>query len=137
MQCDETKDGSSLTIVLYGVQCEVSSAVIRRSIQGMLEELEYTLHEHILVRLVDYGHTFSMDVEMAGLDYGMLHGEAVNIDMALTTIMARNRGLISEEEAERVFNIMAAFRCVRIFGIFCFLVNLFSNMHASDRMASH
>ena len=53
----------------------------------MLEELEYNLWEHILCRLVDYGHTFSPDIEMAALSCGkeLLHGEAVNIDMALTT----------------------------------------------------
>lgn len=60
---------------------------MRRSIQGMLEELEYNLWEHILCRLVDYGHTFSPELEMAALSSGaeLLHGEAVNIDMALTT----------------------------------------------------
>lgn len=92
------------------MQCEQSSVVIRRAIQGMLEELEYNLYEHILLRLVDYGHTFSMDIEMAGLETGMLHGEAVSIDMALTTVMAKRRGSITKEEADRVFNIMAAFR---------------------------
>lgn len=53
----------------------------------MLEELEYNLWEHILCRLVDYGHTFSPELEMAALASGneLLHGEAVNIDMALTT----------------------------------------------------
>lgn len=45
----------------------MTSRVVRRSIQGMLEELEYNLWEHILVRLVDYGHTFSPDIEMAAL----------------------------------------------------------------------
>ena len=35
---------------------------MRRSVQGMLEELEYNLWEHILCRLVDYGHTFSPEV---------------------------------------------------------------------------
>ena len=53
----------------------------------MLEELEYNLWEHILCRLVDYGHTFSPELEMAALvsNNELLHGEAVNIDMALTT----------------------------------------------------
>ena len=60
---------------------------MRRSIQGMLEELEPNLWEHTLSRLVDYGHTFSPEIEMAALAAGkeLLHGEAVNIDMALTT----------------------------------------------------
>ena len=40
----------------------------------MLEELEPNLHEHILTRLVDYGHTFSMDIEMAGLADGARRG---------------------------------------------------------------
>ena len=63
-------------------------AAMRRSIQGMLEELEGNLWEHILMRVVDYGHTFSPEIEMAALhgSAGMLlHGEAVNIDMAITT----------------------------------------------------
>lgn len=45
----------------------MADAVIRRSIQGMLEELEYNLWEAILVRLVDYGHTISPELEMAAL----------------------------------------------------------------------
>lgn len=45
----------------------VGAAAIRRSIQGMLEELEYNLWEAILVRLVDYGHTVSPELEMAAL----------------------------------------------------------------------
>jgi hypothetical protein len=39
---------------------------MRRSVQGMLEELEYNLWEHILCRLVDYGHTFSPEVCIHG-----------------------------------------------------------------------
>ena len=69
------------------VQDKVASVAMRRSIQGMLEELEPNLWEHVLCRLVDYGHTFSPEIEMAALTHGdeLLHGEAVNIDMALTT----------------------------------------------------
>ena len=70
------------------LQSPAASVVMRRSIQGMLEELEYNLWEHILHRLVDYGHTFSPEIEMAALNGDeamLLHGEAVNIDMALTT----------------------------------------------------
>lgn len=75
----------------------------------MLEELEYNLWEHILQRLVDYGHAFSPEIEMAALQGDealLLHGEAVNIDMALTTQLAFQRGLISEHERQRVFNVM-------------------------------
>jgi 3-dehydroquinate synthase len=49
------------------LQGPIGSTIIRRSIQGMLEELEYNLWEAILVRLVDYGHTVSPELEMAAL----------------------------------------------------------------------
>lgn len=42
----------------------------------------------------------------------MLHGEAVSIDMAVATELAAARGLITRGEAERVYRIFAAFRCV-------------------------
>lgn len=73
------------------LQGSMAGMAMRRSIQGMLEELEYNLWEHILCRLVDYGHTFSPEIEMAALTSGneLLHGEAVNIDMALTTQVSR------------------------------------------------
>ena len=70
------------------MQSPHASTIMRRSIQGMLEELEYNLWEHILSRLVDYGHAFSPEIEMAALQGDealLLHGEAVNVDMALTT----------------------------------------------------
>ena len=74
----------------------MASVAMRRSIQGMLEELEPNLWEHVLCRLVDYGHTFSPEIEMAALTHGdeLLHGEAVNIDMALTT-QVRTSALIT------------------------------------------
>lgn len=52
---------------LLCLQGPTADAAIRRSIQGMLEELEYNLWEAILVRLVDYGHTVSPELEMAAL----------------------------------------------------------------------
>lgn len=86
--------------------------VLRRSIQGMLEELECNLYEHVLTRVVDYGHTFSPEIEMAALetDDELLHGEAVNIDMAITTELAHRRGYITADQKRRVFAIMRALR---------------------------
>ncbi|QRK06452.1 sedoheptulose 7-phosphate cyclase [Archangium violaceum] len=82
-----------------------ATQVIDRAITGMLEELELNLWEHKLERVVDYGHTFSPTVEMLALPE-LLHGEAVNIDMALTTILSVQRGLISIEERDRIFALM-------------------------------
>lgn len=50
-------------MVCSGVlQGPIAGQAMRRSVQGMLEELSYNLWEHILCRLVDYGHTFSPEV---------------------------------------------------------------------------
>ncbi|KAK9791618.1 hypothetical protein WJX73_001579 [Symbiochloris irregularis] len=90
-------------------QGPAGTIAMRRSIQGMLEELEGNLWEHILTRVVDYGHTFSPEIEMAALlgDMPMLlHGEAVNIDMAISTQIAYQRGMLTMSERDRTFAVM-------------------------------
>ncbi|MCY1078783.1 sedoheptulose 7-phosphate cyclase [Archangium lansingense] len=82
-----------------------ATQVIERAITGMLEELEMNLWEHKLERVVDYGHSFSPTIEMLALPE-LLHGEAVNIDMALTTLISAQRGMITPEERDRIFTLM-------------------------------
>jgi len=84
---------------------DVGREVIGRAIRGMLQELEPNLWESQLRRVVDYGHSFSPTIEMRALPE-LLHGEAVCIDMALTTVIARDRGLLSEQDLERVLAVM-------------------------------
>ncbi len=84
-----------------------AKSVLRAAIHGMLEELQPNLWEARLERCVDYGHTFSPTIEMRALPE-LLHGEAVCVDMALTTVIARTRGLLSETECERIFAVMNA-----------------------------
>ncbi len=79
--------------------------IIEYAIAGMLEELEPNLWEHKLERLVDFGHSFGPEIEMHALPE-LLHGEAVNIDMALTTMISVRRGLITTQEQERIFALM-------------------------------
>jgi 3-dehydroquinate synthase len=68
----------------------------------MIEELEPNLFEEELARKVDFGHTFSYGLE-AQYEDRLYHGEAVLLDILLSVLMARNRGLLSAEETERVF----------------------------------
>ncbi|GAQ84996.1 3-dehydroquinate synthase [Klebsormidium nitens] len=102
----------SAQLIASRFQTPAARLVLRRSIQGMLEELECNLYEHVLTRVVDYGHTFSPEIEMAALETNdeLLHGEAVNIDMALTTEIAHRRGYITADHKRRVFAIMRALR---------------------------
>ncbi|MFI0909819.1 sedoheptulose 7-phosphate cyclase [Streptomyces abikoensis] len=83
------------------------SETLRRAIHGMLEELQPNLWEAQLERVVDYGHTFSPTVEMRALPE-LLHGEAVCVDMALTTVLAQRRGMVSEADRDRVLTTMRA-----------------------------
>ncbi|MFV4914588.1 sedoheptulose 7-phosphate cyclase [Microbacterium lacticum] len=81
----------------------VADALVNESIHLMLEELQPNLWESNLERCVDYGHTFSPIVEMHALPE-LLHGEAVAIDMALTTGISLRRDLMTHDEAHRVLS---------------------------------
>ena len=68
------------------------SRVLYLAIHTMLEELAPNLWEDSLERLVDFGHVFSMELEMAVLHTDKLyHGEAVAIDMVRARVRARVR----------------------------------------------
>lgn len=82
--------------------------ILVRATVGMLEELAGNLWESVLERVVDYGHTFSPTLEMAVLPE-LLHGEAVAIDMALSLVLAGQRGLLSERELERALSLIESF----------------------------
>ncbi|MFJ2906734.1 MULTISPECIES: sedoheptulose 7-phosphate cyclase [unclassified Streptomyces] len=85
---------------------DLADYVIEESIHLMLEELQPNLWEGTLERCVDYGHTFSPTIEMHAVAE-LLHGEAVAIDIALTTGIALERGLLSEPDAVRVLDVIA------------------------------
>jgi len=87
----------------------VARTVVGRAIGGMLEELQPNLWEKELERVVDYGHSFSPTLEMRALPT-LLHGEAVCIDMALTTVLAERRGLVSSRSRERILDVMRRLR---------------------------
>ncbi|MFF2863689.1 sedoheptulose 7-phosphate cyclase [Streptomyces rubiginosohelvolus] len=88
-----------------GELARAADAIIAESIHLMLEELQPNLWESALERCVDYGHTFSPTLEMHALPE-LLHGEAVVIDMALTTALGTLRGDLTEAEADRVYAVI-------------------------------
>lgn len=87
----------------------VARNVLSRAISGMLEELQPNLWETNLERVVDYGHSFSPTLEMRALP-ALLHGEAVSVDMALSTVLAEGRGLVSSRDRERILDVMQRLR---------------------------
>ncbi|TRZ21507.1 hypothetical protein HGM15179_005626 [Zosterops borbonicus] len=77
----------------------------RIAIETMLEELAPNLWEDDLDRLVDFGHLISPELEMRVLP-SLMHGEAVNVDMAFMTYVAHARGLLDSEEKEQILQCM-------------------------------
>ncbi|KAI7789770.1 putative pentafunctional AROM polypeptide-like [Triplophysa rosa] len=73
----------------------------RLAIETMMEELAPNLWEDDLDRLVDFGHIISPELEMKTLP-ALLHGEAVNIDMAFMIYVAHETGLLTAEEKSHI-----------------------------------
>ena len=77
------------------------------AIHTMLQELAPNLWEDSLERLVDFGHVFSMELEMAQLHTEKLyHGEAVAVDMAFSAVLAFVRGQITADYRDRLLRTM-------------------------------
>lgn len=87
--------------------CAATEPIVRRAVAAMLEELAGNLWEDQLTRLADFGHSFSPAIEMHASP-PLLHGEAVSIDMAISSLVARNRGLLSSEQAARILEVLSA-----------------------------
>ena len=80
--------------------------LLQRSVWGMLDELRQNPYEDQgYERLVDFGHTFSPTLE-AALGFDIQHGEAVAIDMAMSTTIARSLGLIGADVWQRIVNVL-------------------------------
>ena len=94
------------------LQGDLPRMIINRSVELMLQELEPNFWEAELYRLVDFGHSFSPHLEMEALasDFPLLHGEAVAIDMALSTCISLMRGLISQRDHDRTLQLLIAYR---------------------------
>jgi 3-dehydroquinate synthase len=107
-QLFETIEGHHLAL-LGGepgvVADEIERYVIETSMRLMLEELWPNLREKSLERLVDFGHTFSPAIEVAS-GYTVRHGEAVAVDMALSTRIAVLLGLLDEESCQRILTLL-------------------------------
>lgn len=77
-----------------------------QAIATMLELEVPNLHEIDLDRVIAFGHTWSPTLELSPPD-PFFHGHAINIDMALSTTLAEQRGHISVDERDRVLGLMS------------------------------
>ncbi|MFZ3268138.1 MAG: sedoheptulose 7-phosphate cyclase [Mycobacterium sp.] len=77
-----------------------------QAIATMLELEAPNLHEIDLDRVIAFGHTWSPTLELTPPE-PFFHGHAINIDMALSTTLAEERGYISVGERDRVLAVMS------------------------------
>lgn len=85
---------------------QVGYQINSKSIETMLELETPNLHELDLDRVIAYGHTWSPTLELSP-SVPLLHGHAVNIDMALSATIAQRRGYITVEERDRILGLMS------------------------------
>ncbi|QCB50063.1 sedoheptulose 7-phosphate cyclase [Rhodococcus sp. PAMC28707] len=79
----------------------VADSLTYQAIDTMLELEAPNLHEIELDRVIAFGHTWSPTLELTP-PAPFFHGHAINIDMALSTTLAEQRGHITSEERDRV-----------------------------------
>lgn len=84
----------------------VADRLTYRAIDTMLRLEAPNLHEIELDRVIAFGHTWSPTLELTP-PAPFFHGHAINIDMALSTTMAEQRGLITTEDRDRVLGVMS------------------------------
>jgi len=104
----ELLESQGISCIETRFQNDVSAAILDRSVGGMLEELQPNLFEDELARKVDFGHTFSYGLETHP-DTELLHGEAVLIDILISSILASDRGLLSKPELNRILELVSKF----------------------------
>lgn len=79
-------------------------SLLWRSIDLMLQELKGNLFEDQLARAVDLGHSFSQTLELNTLGEAMRHGEAVAIDVIISSIISAERGLLGWPIVEQILS---------------------------------
>ena len=80
--------------------------LVWRSALTLLDELESNIYEDkSYCRLLDFGHTFSPLIESES-DFQISHGRAVSIDIATSTALAFELGMISEADRDRILRLL-------------------------------
>ncbi|EDP6894055.1 3-dehydroquinate synthase [Campylobacter lari] len=84
--------------------------IIQKSIKLKASVVSQDEKESGLRMLLNYGHTFAHVIENQTGYKKYLHGEAVAIGMNMANILALNLGLLSEQECQRVQNLLMKFK---------------------------
>lgn len=87
---------------------------IMTTVVGLASKLKMDMisrdpYENDLRRPLNFGHTIGHPIETEFAYKRIRHGEAVGIGMGVATAIARRKGIVSREDAERIFDLLAAY----------------------------
>ncbi len=102
------RDGPHLLRTRFAGPSALVRELLRRSIDGMLQELGPNFFEdQTYNRKVDFGHTISGSLEERS-SHRLTHGHAVAIDMAWSAALAVDLGHLAIDELARILTTLAA-----------------------------
>lgn len=101
-----TRFGAALLRSGFRSPADAGEQVVGRAVDGMLGQLSENLFEHLdYRRKVDFGHTLSPYLEVAS-GHTILHGEAVAMDVALSSQLACDLGLLGAADLDRILGLL-------------------------------
>ncbi len=98
-------DKQGVTSINEKFQNTDSDPILNLAIDAMIQELQPNLFEADLARVADFGHTFSVSLEMQQ-EISILHGEAVTNDILLSSILSWTRGILSREALNKIIQLI-------------------------------
>ena len=81
----------------------VMNEIVYQSVKSKVEVVEGDEFEEGNRKLLNFGHTFAHGLEKL---YSLPHGEAVSIGMTLAARVSVNRGILDNDEAEKLINLL-------------------------------
>ncbi|NQT22644.1 MAG: iron-containing alcohol dehydrogenase, partial [Candidatus Omnitrophica bacterium] len=91
--------------IIRNIPFEEKDEIIRRASMGELRHIQRDFYERDLRREVDFGHTFAHYIEDIS-EYSLLHGEAVALDVLITSHIAMQRGILKPAVFERIVKVV-------------------------------
>lgn len=102
------RQGAALFASRCASPAHVAAEVLTRASLLMLQELQPNLHETDTRRIVDFGHSFSPTLEILS-QHEIAHGQAVAIDMLLSTALAVHRRICAREVLDKLHALLRMF----------------------------
>jgi 3-dehydroquinate synthetase len=98
--------GPELLVTRFASPALTAQQVLAAAALGMLDELALTPYEdQRQARLMDFGHSYSPTLERASA-YAVTHGEAVAVDMALSTEIGVALGRLDRTDADTILSVL-------------------------------